>query len=134
MSRTLGLARTTFAPLGVRYAPGMRLTLPQPPSTNRVARHGKGQHYTPADVRDYLVSVANFLRSIHAVPLRGVPVAVTIDWYRARRSGDLDNRLKVTLDAVGGYLFETDAQVARITAARHEDTERPRLEIIVEAA
>ena len=130
--RPAGLPRTTFAPLGVRYVPGMRLTLPQPPSTNRVARHAKGQHYTPADVRNYMRSVSNYLLSIRAVPLRGVPVVVTVDWYRARRSGDLDNRLKVALDSVAGLLFETDAQIVRISAARHEDPARPRLELVVE--
>lgn len=129
--KPLGLPRTTFAPLGVRYQPGMLLTLPQPPSTNRVARHAKGRHYTPAVVRDYLRSVSNFLLSIRAIPIRGVPVAVTLVWYRGRRSGDLDNRVKVVLDAIGGSLYETDAQVAWILAERREDPGRPRLELCV---
>lgn len=129
----LRLTRTTFAPLGVRYAPGMTLTLPQPPSTNRVARHAKGRHYTPADVRDYMRSVAGYLTSIRAIPIRGVPVVVTVDWYRGRRSGDLDNRVKVALDSCAGYLFESDGQVAELHARRHEDKARPRLELSVVA-
>ena len=128
------LRPTTFAPLGVRYQPGMRITLPVPPSTNRVARHAKGQHYTPTDVKLYMQSVANFLRSIRAAPIRGCDVSVTLDWYRARRSGDLDNRVKVALDSCAGFLFERDAQVSRLVAARYEDAERPRVEIVVSDA
>lgn len=62
--------------------------------------------------------------------LRG-EVSVDITWYRARRSGDLDKRLGVALDALQGVAYATDAQIVRLTASRFEDPKNPRLIVTV---
>lgn len=65
-------------------------------------------------------------------PMYRGPVAVNIVVYRPRKAGDLDNTLKVMLDALKGVAFVDDNQVLRITADRDDDAERPRAEIIVQ--
>ena len=52
--------------------------------------------------------------------------------YRARRAGDLDNSLKVLLDALNGIAFEDDSQVVEIHARREEDPANPRVEVQIE--
>jgi Holliday junction resolvase RusA-like endonuclease len=64
-------------------------------------------------------------------PLSG-PVSVKIVAHRPAKRGDLDNMLKVALDALKGIAWEDDEQIEVLTAARFEDKENPRLEIRVE--
>lgn len=60
------------------------------------------------------------------------PVRVTLDWYRGRKSGDLDKRIGITLDAMQGVFFENDSQVVELIARRHDDPKHPRIEVCVE--
>jgi Holliday junction resolvase RusA-like endonuclease len=113
------------------YEVGRWVTLPVPPSTNVWARMGKGRMYMPTPVRDYERSVAAYLQSIRAVPLRDCEVALAIRWYRARRSGDTSNRAKVVEDAMQGWLYENDSQVADLHVTRFYDPRRPRIEVRV---
>ena len=41
-----------------------------------------------------------------------------IVWYRDRRVGDIDNRIKPLLDALKDVAFGDDAQVQRLTMER----------------
>lgn len=71
--------------------------------------------------------------------LRGIavhvgPVRITLAWYRGRKSGDLDKRIGVCLDALQGVLFDNDAQIVELLATRHEDPSNPRIEVSVEPA
>lgn len=59
------------------------------------------------------------------------PVAVTIDVFRERKSGDLDNRVKICLDSMEGVFFENDSQVRELHAYLHDDKHDPRIEISV---
>ena len=45
-------------------------------------------------------------------------VAVTITWRRERRAGDLDNRVKILLDAIKGLAYEDDGQIVEEHAYR----------------
>jgi Holliday junction resolvase RusA-like endonuclease len=120
-----------FAYESMTFEPGRWIALPAPPSANRYVRSGRGHLYSPKEVTDYEKSVRAYLTAIRAVPIRTTPVRVEFIWYRARRSGDLDNRLKAALDSCAGHLFEDDRQVAQITAMRIDGDERPRVEIRV---
>lgn len=110
----------------------IRLTLPEPPSANRYYRMaGRHMHHS-AEARAYIERVAAVCKVCRVVPIRG-PVGIRFTWYRGRRSGDLDNRLKIILDALQGFCFESDAQVVQITATRHDDKGNGRAEVEVYA-
>ena len=59
------------------------------------------------------------------------PVAVTIDVFRARKSGDIDNFCKVLLDALQGIFYVNDAQIRRLTVTMADDKQDPHVEIAV---
>jgi Holliday junction resolvase RusA-like endonuclease len=108
----------------------IRATLPVPPSANRWWRNANGRMHTSHEARKYKATVAALVRS---APLAG-EVVLTVAWYRARRSGDLDKRLGVLCDALQGIAYHTDAQIVAIHATRHDDPDRPRVEVTVRAA
>lgn len=75
------------------------LHLPEPPSANRYWRHVGARVLLSREARAYRDAVANAALLARVRPLpAGVPCAVTLRWFRARRAGDLDNRLKQLLD------------------------------------
>lgn len=45
------------------------------------------------------------------------------------KSGDLDNRLKISQDALKGICFEDDRQIVELHAFRFDDKANPRIEI-----
>jgi Holliday junction resolvase RusA-like endonuclease len=48
---------------------------------------------------------------------------VSVIWYRAKRQGDVDNRLKPLLDALKDVAFGDDASVARLAIERIDSPE-----------
>lgn len=140
--RRLGLPALWAANLrdgsGERWAKtgdALRLTLPVPPSANAYWRLDKRGFIRVSDeARRYkqgvkLRALTDGLRK----PLAG-PVVASIVVYRKRRAGDLDNSLKVLLDALNGIAFEDDSQVIEIHARREDDSANPRVEVNIEAA
>jgi crossover junction endodeoxyribonuclease RusA len=110
------------------------LTLPLPPSANRYWRVGRNHAYVSAEARSYKTAVRAILWQAGVRPQLG-PVSVTIRVYRKRHAGDLDNFLKVTLDALQGAAFENDSQVTQIVASLESvDKAHPRVEVIVAQA
>lgn len=108
--------------------PAITLALPEPPSANRYWRQAGRHLYVSAEAKIYKHEVRAMLYRAGYTGIKvpfpaGTEVAVTIAWYRGRAAGDLDNRLKVTLDALRGILFDDDKQVVSIHATRHD---RPR--------
>lgn len=77
----------------------MKLTLPAPPSANRYWRNVRGRMVLSREAKDYKRAVG--ILAAHLTPTTK-PVAVLLDWYRGRKAGDLDNRLKQSLDATRG--------------------------------
>lgn len=62
-------------------------------------------------------------------------IDVEIVWYRAQRSGDVDKRGAILLDALQGIAFDNDSQIRSYFILREEDKANPRMEItIMEAA
>lgn len=108
----------------------MRLVLPYPPSANVYWRNVGGRVVKSADARLYALKVAALCRAAKASPLAG-PVMVSVNVFRPIRRGDLDNRIKVTLDVLRGYAFADDEQVVEIHAYRHDDKANPRVEVEV---
>lgn len=109
------------------------LTLPYPPSANKLWRKYRGRMVKSDEARAYTVAVriasAKQLRGPFA-PLAG-PVRVVMRFIRPGESGDLDNRIKALLDALqdqpvklggrrvgktAGVAFHNDSQVQVIDA------------------
>ncbi len=115
----------------------MRAVLPYPPSTNRIWRSfalpGGGVRVvlTP-EARRYKQEV--FWRAKAAgMHVIGGPVAVSIRLVPpGKRSIDVDNCIKVTLDALEDVAYRNDRQVRRIYAEVAEpDKGNARLEVVV---
>lgn len=95
------------------------LTLPEPPSANRWWRNVSGRMVTSKAARDYKAAVLDYCVA-RGLPMwaDSTPIGIEVDWYRARRSGDLDKRLGVLLDALQGCVYQNDSQVVEIHAKR----------------
>lgn len=112
---------------------GVVLVLPEPPSANRYWRVWQNRVVRSPEAEVYIGQVmvaVRTMRRVERVPA-GIPVAVTIRWHRAKKMGDLDNRIKVTLDALCGLLYDDDKQVEQIHAYRAESPRDGRLEVTV---
>jgi crossover junction endodeoxyribonuclease RusA len=116
----------------------IHILVPGPPVPCGRARSGLGRTYTPAKTRAYEQHVALLARLAVARakwnPPEGSTFAVTLDVYRARRTGDIDNFLKAVLDGMNGIVFPDDRLVVAATVRLHVDTAYPRAEIAVETA
>ena len=98
----------------------IRLRLPAPPSMNRlwrVTRHGKV--YKDPEVAKYQKQVQAYVMAERVVPILTGDLTVYMDWHRAKKIGDTDNRMKVLLDALGkGLCYADDAQIKKIVLER----------------
>lgn len=102
-------------------------TLPLPPSANRYWRTTRnGRTYVSEDAIAYKRQIGLLLG--HTRMTTG-PVSVTMRFYRARKSGDLDNKIKVLLDSMNGVVYADDGQIVEIHAFRDDDKSDPRVEI-----
>jgi Holliday junction resolvase RusA-like endonuclease len=123
----------TWAEATAEVAPGggWRFTMPVVTSANRTWRMGKGRTYKGGKATaDTKAAATAFCRM---VPMGG-ELAVSIVWYRAQRSGDVDNRIKGTLDLLRGIAYADDASVARVSCERVDDGSPARLVVDVQPA
>lgn len=111
----------------------MKLTLPYPPSANLYWRSYRGMVVVSREASNYKLMVKLRCTMAGYVPHQGA-VAVTVRLYRPRRSGDLDNRLKVLLDSLNGGAWKDDSQVVELHAYRYDDAKNPRVEVEIEEA
>jgi Holliday junction resolvase RusA-like endonuclease len=81
-----------------------------------------------AEAKAFKKAVSSALQGVSPV---GGPVALTVTFYRPRRSGDIDNFCKVTLDSLKGIAYEDDSQIVELHAYRKDDKANPRVEISV---
>jgi Holliday junction resolvase RusA-like endonuclease len=108
---------------------GWRFTLPVVTSANRQWRVGKGRAYKAKGAATDTKAAALLFR--HVVPLGG-ELAVSITWHRSQKSGDVDNRIKGTLDLLRGIAYADDASVARVSCERVDDGTPARLVVDVD--
>lgn len=103
--------------------------LPLPPTVNHYyVNTGRGGRALSPGARDYKAAAADVIYHAHLVRYAG-PVAVTMHVYRERKAGDLDNRVKLTLDSLNGHAWGDDAQVVELHAYRRDDAANPRVEV-----
>lgn len=108
------------------------LVLPEPPSANRYWRHVNGRTVLSAAAKNYRfdVQIAVAQQLIVWRNLTG-SLSVTVRWFRSRKAGDLDNRLKQLLDALRERVYADDSQVVELHAYRADDKENPRCEVLI---
>lgn len=121
------------------------LTLPFPPSLNRLWRAGIKNACAKCRVQaipfmrpsheyeGYQTMIMGHLERLgRPVILKPSDVAITAHFYRPRAAGDLDNYFKGMLDMLSGHAgYEDDSQIAELHAYRHESKERPRVELVI---
>jgi Holliday junction resolvase RusA-like endonuclease len=94
--------------------------LDEPPSANRWWRNVGGRMVTSKAAREYKQYVENeaMIRHCGVMIREPRPVRVHVQWQRGRKSGDLDKRLGVILDALQGVAYDNDSQIVEIHAER----------------
>lgn len=102
----------------------VHLTLPVPPSTNRLWRRWAGRTLKAKPVREYEGQAQDVMAAAGLNPYRPAfprgDLALVLVWYRARRSGDASNRVKCLEDCLRGWVFADDAQVAVLHIERRD--------------
>ena len=106
------------------------LTLPYPPSANRYWRSFRGRIVKSSEARTYQQAVGS-LAGGTSTPLHTGAVGLQLNFYRPQRRGDLDNRIKVLVDALQGVAYANDKQVTELHAYLHDDKQNPRVEVDV---
>jgi Holliday junction resolvase RusA-like endonuclease len=106
----------------------VNLILPYPPSVNNLYANFRGRRIVSAKGRQFKSDVATLAKMQGAKLLCG-NLSLTFRVYRPRRTGDLDNRLKISQDALKGICFEDAKQIVEIHAFRFDDKSNPRIEI-----
>ena len=108
----------------------MTYTLPLPPSANRYWRNFRGRMVVSSEAKAYKLTVAALMHEHNVEALAG-PVTVEITVYRERKAGDLDNRIKIVLDAMQGIFYTDDKQITEIHAYLGDDKHDPRCIVAV---
>lgn len=100
----------------------VHLELPEPPSANRYWRHVGHNVVVSREAKAYRdVVTAAYLKAYRAkVAFPTQAVAVRLAWYRGRKAGDLDNRIKQILDCLRRLAYADDKQICAITAVRYD--------------
>ncbi len=90
-----------------------------------------GHVYTPARTRKAQDELAGRLLAMRARPAPpGVEVAMHMHFHlRTERRVDIDNLVKLVLDAANHVLFDDDSQIAALAATRVRASGRPRTEV-----
>lgn len=101
------------------------IELPLPPSSNRYWRNFRGRMVVSDEARAYKLQAGWLAVAAGAQILEGA-LSLSIDVYRARKAGDLDNKLKVLLDSLQGILYKNDSQIVEIHARLFDDKHNPR--------
>jgi crossover junction endodeoxyribonuclease RusA len=93
----------------------IELELPEPPSANRWWRNFRGRMVLSKEARDYKAMVAAGVAGVR--PIKG-RVRIQITWERKRKSGDLDKRVGILLDALQGIAYANDKDIVKLEAER----------------
>lgn len=94
------------------------------PSVNRYWRHTRqGRHYISQEGRAFKEKLAWIAASKKIKPTSKL-FKLELEWYCSKKcnGGDLDNRLKVVLDALEGVVYPDDKFVVEINAKKIMDS------------
>lgn len=111
------------------------LTLPYPPSANRYwrtvvnSKTMRAMTFVSAEAKAFKEEVALTAKRNGQMFTGDLEVVLRI--FRKIRSGDLDNRIKICLDAMQGTVYKNDSQIKKIEAELFDDRLNPRVEIEV---
>lgn len=108
--------------------PKIFLTLPFPPSLNRMYRTVQGRMLISAIGRQFKTEVGRICLLRNVRPLTG-ELMIIIDVHRPQKRGDLDNFFKGLFDSLNGYAWIDDSQIVEIRARRFDDKDSPRVEV-----
>ena len=108
-----------------------QFTLSMPPSANRLWRMDKRGFMRKSAEAIAYYELAGFEAIKQGAEITDREIAITLKVYRARKSGDLDNRIKPLLDALQGVAFYDDKQIVEIHAFRFDDKHNPRVEVMI---
>lgn len=112
----------------------LHLTMPEPPSANRYWRHVGTKVLLAKEAREYRamgrVAYAESTGTLRVRFPEG-PIAITLRWFRGRKSGDLDNRIKQALDALAGCAYTDDSQIEELHCFRYDAPRKARLEVTI---
>ena len=115
------------------------LTLPYPPTLNKIWRHVRGHVVLSDDARQYkdtvrilaLKACGDSGADWRSVFNESTQVMVTLHLYRPRKAGDIDNALKLILDAMQKTIYVNDSQIVELHVYRGDDKNNPRVEVQV---
>lgn len=102
----------------------MEIELPYPPSSNRYWRNFRGRTVVSEEARDYKDAVSLICNSAAVTPLDG-EVVVHLRIRRPAKRRDIDNHIKVTLDALQGHLYGNDSQIVELHVTMQDDKRNP---------
>lgn len=107
-----------------------RLTLPLPPSVNRLWRGDrKGRRWLDPKAASFKQTAAGIALAAGVRPVGG-PVEVHIEFYCDGRARDVDAGIKVVLDALNKIAWHDDSQVTRLSVEIHRNADRARTEVV----
>ena len=98
------------------------------PGINR--KHGRLSKYIKQEYKEWMSYAQIELIKSRIKPF-DCECIVHVDWYRPRKSGDVDNPLKPIMDCMEGYIYDNDKRIKRISLERFEDKKNPRYEIFI---
>jgi Holliday junction resolvase RusA-like endonuclease len=104
------------------------LILPEPCSANRWWRRAGNRMHLSHEAREYKALVGNRLALNGDAIFPDEDIRVALTWCRSRRSGDLDKRLGIVIDALQTWkdaegiwhpgVYNSDSQITEIIAHR----------------
>jgi Holliday junction resolvase RusA-like endonuclease len=96
----------------------IELWLPYPPTVNHTyIRRGRKVFKSP-EAQAFFDAVHLLARGLE--PLVG-ELVLSVDFYRPRRSGDVDNRIKALQDSLQGFAYANDSQIVELHIRRFDD-------------
>ena len=123
---------------GVAALAPLTLVLPEPPSANRYWRHVGRNVVLSREAHEYRKAVRAAYESVTGERDVHFPLPATLivrfEWWRTRKSGDLDNRIKQLLDGLRGCAYTDDQQIVEIHAYRFECPGAGRADVHIRAA
>lgn len=109
----------------------MAFVLPYPPSANRYWRKWRNRMVKSNEARGYQ-EYAGWTAKAAGAHLHAGAVGLSLRIYRPQRRRDLDNCIKVLVDALQGVSYNNDNQVREIHAYLEDDKAAPRVEVEVQ--